>query len=188
MSGSRAAFAELDKGVCGTVRYGDDLVARIEGCGTVVFACKNDIPQLATNIVSVGQLDVVDYDIHVKSGVMRLHELDGWLLARVPRQGNRLYILDIDIVRLVARRMPGIGMPGSVTWRPFAGWRARSWCEGCRPSSRWTSCARPTEEDAINGPSIVAGGARIGAGPRRFLWAGGAGDTKRERLLPAAGG
>ena len=54
MSGSRAAFAELDKGVCGTVRYGDDLVARIEGCGMVVFACKNDIPQLATNIVSVG--------------------------------------------------------------------------------------------------------------------------------------
>ena len=41
MSGCRAAFAELNPAVCGTVRFGDDSVARIEGCGTVVFMCKN---------------------------------------------------------------------------------------------------------------------------------------------------
>ena len=64
MSGCRAAFAELNPAVCGTVRFGDDSVARIEGCGTVVFTCKNGehrsfsgvyyIPRLRTNIVSVG--------------------------------------------------------------------------------------------------------------------------------------
>ena len=109
MSGCRVAFAELDPAVCGTVRFGDDSVARIEGCGTVVFTCKNGehrsfsgvyyIPRLTTNIVSVGQLDEVDYDIHVKSGVMRVREPDGRLLARVPRGANRLYVLDIDIAR-----------------------------------------------------------------------------------------
>jgi len=31
MLGCRAAFAELDPAVCGTVRFGDDSVARIEG-------------------------------------------------------------------------------------------------------------------------------------------------------------
>ena len=109
MSGCRAAFAELNPAVCGTVRFGDDSVVRIEGCGTVVFTCKNGehrsfsgvyyIPRLTTNIVSVGQLDEVDYDIHVKSGVMRVREPDGRLLARVPRGANRLYVLDIDIAR-----------------------------------------------------------------------------------------
>lgn len=37
MSSSRVAFAELDTAVCGTVRFGDDSVAWIEGCGTVIF-------------------------------------------------------------------------------------------------------------------------------------------------------
>ena len=41
MSGSRAAFADLDTGVTGAVRFGDGSVARIEGTGTVLFHCKN---------------------------------------------------------------------------------------------------------------------------------------------------
>jgi hypothetical protein len=40
MSGSRAAFADLDLTVCGTVRFGDDSVAEIEGCGSVLIRCK----------------------------------------------------------------------------------------------------------------------------------------------------
>jgi hypothetical protein len=69
MSGSRAAFAELDMAICVTMRFGDDSVMRIEGCTTVLFECKNGkhraftgvyyIPNLTTNIVSVGQLNEV---------------------------------------------------------------------------------------------------------------------------------
>ncbi|XP_072147841.1 uncharacterized protein [Setaria viridis] len=87
MSGSRAAFAELHTAVCGTVRFGDDFVARIEGCGTVLFACKNGehrafagiyyIPNLTTNIVSVGQLDEVGYKIDIDNGVMKIREAVG---------------------------------------------------------------------------------------------------------------
>jgi hypothetical protein len=58
MSGCRAVFMKIDTAVLGTVRFGDDSVARIEGRGIVVFVCKNGesrsfdgvylIPRLAT--------------------------------------------------------------------------------------------------------------------------------------------
>jgi hypothetical protein len=64
MSGSRAAFSELDHGVVGTVRFGDGSVVKIEGGGVVLFSCKNGehrrlnavyyIPRLDTNLISVG--------------------------------------------------------------------------------------------------------------------------------------
>jgi hypothetical protein len=41
MFGCRAAFMKIDTTVLGTVHFGDDSVARIEGRGTVVFVCKN---------------------------------------------------------------------------------------------------------------------------------------------------
>jgi hypothetical protein len=59
-----------------------------------MFACKNGghrfftvvyfIPQLTTNIMSVGQLDELDYNVHVKSVMMKICKMDGLLLARVP--------------------------------------------------------------------------------------------------------
>lgn len=41
MTGARTAFAELDTGVVGTVRFGNGSVIEIRGRGTVVFRCKN---------------------------------------------------------------------------------------------------------------------------------------------------
>jgi hypothetical protein len=38
MSGSRAIFFELDRGIVGTVRFGDGSVVKIKGRGTVVFS------------------------------------------------------------------------------------------------------------------------------------------------------
>jgi transposase InsO family protein len=111
MSGSRAAFAELDTAVCGSVWFGDDSVARIEGCSTVLFMCKNGehrsfsgvyyIPKLTTNIVSIGQLDEVGYKINIDDGVMRIREPNRWLLAKVCRAPNRLYVLDLNIAQEV---------------------------------------------------------------------------------------
>jgi hypothetical protein len=37
----QAAFTKIDTMVLGTVRFGDDSVAQIEGRETVVFVCKN---------------------------------------------------------------------------------------------------------------------------------------------------
>jgi transposase InsO family protein len=111
MSGSRAVFSELDRGVAGMVRFGDGSVVKIEGRGTVVFSCKNGehrwlnavyyIPRLDTNLISVGQLDEEGYDIHVKAGVMRIRDEQSHLLARMQRSPSRLYTIRLDISRPV---------------------------------------------------------------------------------------
>ena len=107
MTGSQAAFADLDTAVCGSVRFGDDSVAEIEGRDTVLFSCKDGehcsftgvyyIPRLTTNIVSLGLLEEADYDIHLRRGGMEIREPGGHLLARIPRAGNRLYVLDVNV-------------------------------------------------------------------------------------------
>jgi hypothetical protein len=111
MSRSRDVFSELDHGVVGTVRFGDGSVVKIEGRGVVLFSCKNGehrrlnvvyyIPRLDTNLISVGQLDEEGYDIHVKHGVMQIHDEQSHLLARVQRSPSRLYTLRLNIARPV---------------------------------------------------------------------------------------
>jgi len=64
MTGNRAAFSELDTGVVGTVKFGDNSGVDIRGRGTVVLQCKAGehkaltdvyyIPKLWSNIVSIG--------------------------------------------------------------------------------------------------------------------------------------
>jgi hypothetical protein len=112
MTGSRAAFAELDTAVRGTVRFGDDLMTEIEGRRTVEFLSKNGerrsfagvyfIPKLTASIVSVGQLDEAGDDIHIKTGKMDIREPGGCLLDRIERKQSHLYVLDVNIARRVA--------------------------------------------------------------------------------------
>jgi transposase InsO family protein len=111
MTGSRSAFSDLDNGVVGTVRFGDGSVVNIEGRGTILFACKNGehrtlanayyIPRLTTNIISVGQLDEVGFEVLVKGGVMWIRDEEQRLLAKVHRSPSRLYVLDVNIARPV---------------------------------------------------------------------------------------
>ncbi|WVZ57631.1 hypothetical protein U9M48_007992 [Paspalum notatum var. saurae] len=117
MTGSRAVFSDIDSNVTGSVRFGDGSLVKIEGSGTVLFACKSGehreltgvflIPRLDTNLISVGQLDEDGYDIHVNKGVMRIRDERRRLLACVRRSPNRLYSLRLDIAQpicLTARR------------------------------------------------------------------------------------
>lgn len=125
MSGSRAVFVKLDTAVLGTVRFGDDSVARIEGRGTVVFVCKNGelrsfsdvyyIPQLTTNIVSLGQLDEARYKVSIDDDVMRIREPDRRLLVKVKRTPNWLYMLHIKLAQPSCLAVRGRG--DEVAWR-----------------------------------------------------------------------
>jgi transposase InsO family protein len=111
MSGSRAAFSDLDGGVTGSVRFGDGSVARIEGIGTVLLACKSGehralahvyyLPRLTANIISVGQLDETGYQVLVEDGVMQVRDEERRLLAKIHRNPSRLYVLDVDIAQPV---------------------------------------------------------------------------------------
>jgi hypothetical protein len=107
MSGVRAAFTELDLNVCGSVKFGDGSVAKIEGRGTILFLGNKGehrhltgvyyIPRLKANIISLGQLDEDGCDIVIKRGLLRIYNDRGQLLTKVRRSSSRLYILEIRV-------------------------------------------------------------------------------------------
>jgi hypothetical protein len=109
MIGSCAAFVDLDTRVRGTVHFGDDSIAEIEGHGRVEFICKNSehhrfegvyfIPQLAANIVSVGHLDEDGYQVIIGGGALAIREPNGKLLARVKWGREQDVHVDDEIVR-----------------------------------------------------------------------------------------
>jgi hypothetical protein len=111
MTGSRSAFSDLNRSIQGTVRFGDGSVVQIEGVGTILFRCKNGehweftgvyyIPKLNTNIVSVGQLNENGFQTIIDGGVMKIRDAKRRLLVKVIRSPNRLYVLNVEIARLV---------------------------------------------------------------------------------------
>jgi hypothetical protein len=117
MSGCRSAFQEIDTKVRGVVRFGNGSAVPIEGARTVSLEGKNGehtpitgvyfIPRLTTNIISLGQLDEGDCDVHIKHDILRIRDENQRLLAKVRRSGNRLYKLRVKVARplcLAARR------------------------------------------------------------------------------------
>ena len=95
MTGARAAFADLDTGVIGSVQFGDGSITWIKGIGTVLFSCKNGehrslpniyyLPRLTANIISVSQLDEGGYQVLVEHSVMRIRDEERRLLAKIAR-------------------------------------------------------------------------------------------------------
>jgi transposase InsO family protein len=111
MTGIKEVFTDLDLSVIGTVRFGDGSIVRIEGCGTILFACKNGehrpltnayyISRLTANIVSCGQLDEDGFQIYIEDGVMRIRDELRRLMAKIRRSAGWLYVLDLTIARPV---------------------------------------------------------------------------------------
>jgi hypothetical protein len=105
MSGCQTAFTKIDTMVLSTVHFSDDSVVWIEGSETIMFVCKNGesrsfdgvyfIPHLATNIMSVGQLDEIGYKINIDTGMMKIREPGGVLLVKVKQEANRMYLLHL---------------------------------------------------------------------------------------------
>jgi hypothetical protein len=163
-------------------------VVRIEGCSTVIFNCRNDehptftgiyyILKLKANIISVGELDEVGYDVHIASGTMQNKDADGCLLAKIPHPHNQLYVLNNDIAQMVCLLAQGV----EEAWR----WHARlshlnfqvlkkmsnqDWacslpqinqvnqlCDGCLVSKHWrTSFSEQAEYHAKWALDIVHG-------------------------------
>jgi len=82
MTGTQSVFSNLDTGVCGSVKFGDGSVVGIEGCGTVLFRCKDGehqalegvyhIPRCTANIVSLGQHDEEKFKWSCEDGVLKI--------------------------------------------------------------------------------------------------------------------
>jgi hypothetical protein len=123
MTGARVAFSELDTSICDTIKFDDGSVVRIEGCGTIVFQCKNgehrsffDIyfnPKLKTNILSADQLEELGYEILICSRLMCTKDTERRVLAKIPCGDNRLYVVDTTIAQSVCLLAHG----DDVAWR-----------------------------------------------------------------------
>lgn len=106
MSGCRDVFTELDMTVSGTVKFGDGSVAEIRGRGTVMFQSQTEehkvltnvyyIPQLRSNIISLGQLDENGCKSILEDGTLYIYDQERHLLAKVRRSSNRLYVLNLQ--------------------------------------------------------------------------------------------
>ena len=95
MTGSKAAFSELDDDVTDTMKFVDGSRVAIRGRGTIVFRYQNGehcaltdvyyIPQLRSSIISIGQLDERGSEVLIKDGVLRIRDQEQQLLAKVKR-------------------------------------------------------------------------------------------------------
>ena len=107
MIGSKVVFSELDGDVTSMVKFSDGSRVAIQGRCTIIFRCQNGehraltdvhyIPQLCSSIISIGQLDERGSEVLIKDGVLRIRDREQWLLAKVKRSRNRLYLLGLKV-------------------------------------------------------------------------------------------
>jgi hypothetical protein len=107
MAGCLEHFIELDRQVVGTMKFHDDFVTNIEGCGSIVLSYKNGehhtltgvyyITRLKASIVSLGQLDKMGCRIDINRRTLRIFDQHGVLLGKVACDESRLYYLRLKV-------------------------------------------------------------------------------------------
>jgi hypothetical protein len=108
MTGTKSTLTQLDDIVSGSVKFGDGSTVKICGLGSVVMKTRQGdhkvltsvyyIPQLKSNIISLGQLEEAGYDIRLFAGRLKVFDLDYNLLVSAPRTGNRLYTVQLSVI------------------------------------------------------------------------------------------
>ena len=107
MIGNRSALTQLNKGVRGTLHFGDGSRVEIQGIGSVVMQGRHQqhkvltnvyyIPKLKSNIVSLGQLEENGLKVTLGDGKLCVFYHDKSLLIAAPRTANRLYIVKFGL-------------------------------------------------------------------------------------------
>ena len=108
MTGKRKYFKKIDETVTGKVRFGDDSRIDIKGKGSILFINQDGskklladvyyIPDLKSNIISLGQATESGCEVRMKEGDLTLHDREGKLIVKAKRSINRLYKVLMDIV------------------------------------------------------------------------------------------
>ncbi|KAI5409427.1 hypothetical protein KIW84_055023 [Lathyrus oleraceus] len=109
MCGHKHLFKEMRKIEDGNVSFGDASKVKVEGKGTIRYLQKDGligsiqdvyyVPNLKTNILSLGQLTEKGYSILIKERILYLKDKLGHLIARVEMERNRMYKLNLINVR-----------------------------------------------------------------------------------------
>ncbi|KAG7588970.1 Zinc finger CCHC-type [Arabidopsis suecica] len=107
MTGVKSFFSELNENIRGKVKFGDGSCVDIGGIGSILFEGKTGeqsllpdvyfIPELKSNILSLGQATEHGCDIRMRQNYLTLHDPFGRLLIRVLRSPNRLYKISLSI-------------------------------------------------------------------------------------------
>jgi hypothetical protein len=107
MTGTKEAFTVLDESVHGTVKFGDGSLVIIRGRGSVLFKCQNGehrvltevyyIPDLRSNIISLGQMDEAGCKVLIKNSELHIFDRPRKLVTCVSRSKNRLYIVSLNL-------------------------------------------------------------------------------------------
>ncbi|XP_020193459.1 uncharacterized protein [Aegilops tauschii subsp. strangulata] len=192
MSGCREIFSELDVGVRGSVRLGDGNDVQIEGRGTILFECRNGehltlsevyfIPRLRSNIISLGQMDELGCETNIRHGLLRLRDQEGRLIARVQRNGGRLYVLRLTAGRPVCLLSRGAdeawlwhGRYGHLNFRALRDLGCLGMADGVpvidRVDQVCDGCALGKQHRPVHPGHDVSRGACSGARPQRSMWA-----------------
>ena len=117
MSGNREFFMELDEAISGKVRFGDDSHINIKGKGSIRFVFNNGekkilenvyfIPDLKSNIISLGQAMEAGCEVRMKDDFLRLLDRSGRLLVKTTRSKNRLYKVVLEVGNIKCLQLIG---------------------------------------------------------------------------------
>ncbi|KAI5444616.1 hypothetical protein KIW84_013037 [Lathyrus oleraceus] len=109
MCGHKHLFKEMRKIEDGNVSFGDASKVKVEGKGTIRYLQKDGligsiqdvyyVPNLKTNILSLGQLTGKGYLILMKERILHLKDKLGYLITRVEMERNRMYKLNLINIR-----------------------------------------------------------------------------------------
>ena len=86
--------------------FGDDSKVAVKGKGNILIWLKNGkhqfisnvyyVPNMKSNILSLGQLLEKGYDIHLKDNNLSIRDNIGSLIAKVSMSRNRMFLLNIQ--------------------------------------------------------------------------------------------
>ncbi|GJZ29117.1 zinc finger, CCHC-type containing protein [Tanacetum coccineum] len=107
MTGTKSHFRDIDENITGRIRFGDGSYVEIKGKGSILLGCRNHeqkivsevyyIPNLKSNILSLGQLTEIGCKIIMDGNQLTLYDRNKKLLMKIERSKNRLYSIKLQI-------------------------------------------------------------------------------------------